>query len=162
MNIKIGVVLIAVLALVVAILLFPNDEKEIRKNLDTLAEYCSSPKGEATLALVKKGALAARLCTDPCMVHMKSFHIDREFTKKEFTDHMLTMKRMLPETHFTFHDTTVSFPEENLAELSTTLKITGKVTSDRFTDAYELNIQTKKIDGDWLFSSFSVIEFMEQ
>ena len=161
MNIKIGAVLVIILALI-AILLYPNDEKEIRKNLETLAEYCSSPKGEATLAIVKKGAMAAKLCTDPCMVQMESFHINRELSKKEFTNHMLTMKRMLPETRFTFHDTTVIFPEEHLAELTTTLKITGKVTNDRFTNAYELNIHTKKIDGDWLFSSFSVIEFMEQ
>ncbi len=161
MNNKIGIILIVVLA-VAAILLFPNDEKEIRRNLDTLAEYCSSPKGEATLAIVKKGALAGKLCTDPCMVSMESFNINRELTKKEFTDRMLTMKRMLPETLFTFYDTTISFPKEDLAELITTLKITGKITNDRFTEAYELNIQTKKINGDWLFSSFSIIEFMEQ
>ncbi|MBL4904058.1 MAG: hypothetical protein JKY62_15615 [Desulfocapsa sp.] len=29
-------------------------------------------------------------------------------------------------------------------------------------DAYELNIHVEKINGDWLFSSFTVIEFMEQ
>ncbi len=161
MNKKILLVLILILT-VVAIVFLPNDKKKILRNLDTLAEYCSSASGESTIALLKKGALAAKLCTPPCMVQIPSHDIRRDFSKKELTDHILMMKRRLPEIDFNFYDTGITFPEKTQAELTTTLKLTGKINNDHFTDAYELTIHTEKIDGDWLFSSFSVIEFIEQ
>jgi hypothetical protein len=156
------IILLLLIAATATFLLLPGDEKQIRSNLDSLAEYCSSPSEETAIAAIKKVALAGKLCSNPCMVQFESFDINRDFSKKEFTDHILMMKKRLPETHFTFHDTTVSFPDNNRAELTTTLRLRGKINDDRFTDAYELSINTEKIDGDWLFSSFSVVEFMEQ
>lgn len=162
MNKKIVFLLILIGAAAVVFLLLPDDEKKIRSNLDSLAEYCSSTSEEAAMATLKKVALAAKLCTIPCMVQIDSFDIKRDFSKKELTDHLLMMKKMLPKTHFTFHDTTITFPDANRADLTTTLRLTGTINSDRFTDAYEISINTEKTDGDWLFSSFSVIEFIEQ
>jgi hypothetical protein len=161
MNKKILLVLILIAA-TAAFFLFPSDEKKIRNNLDSLAEYCSSASKETAIAALKKVALAGKLCSDPCMIQIESFDIHRDFKKKELTDHILMMKKMLPDTHFTFHDTTINFPLDNRAELTTTLRLTGKIDTDRFTEAYELSITADKIDGDWLFSSFSVVEFMEQ
>jgi hypothetical protein len=48
------------------------------------------------------------------------------------------------------------------ADILSTVRLDGKTKDNRFTDAYELNIQAKKINGDWLFSSFIVVEFMEK
>ncbi len=102
------------------------------------------------------------MCSDPCAVQFLSFSIDRDFDRKELTDHILMMKKTLPTTRFTFHDTSIAFPEENRAAITTTLRLTGKIANDRFTDAYEFDIGAEKIEGKWLFSSFTVVEFMEQ
>ena len=161
MNKKMLLLLIFIAA-AAAFFLFPGDEKKIRSNLSALAEYCSSASEETGIASLKKVALAGKLCSNPCMVQIESFDINRDFSKKELTDHILMMKKIMPGTHFTFHDTTINFPLDNRAELTTTLRLTGKMKNDRFTDAYELSITTDKIDGDWLFSSFRVVEFMEQ
>ena len=114
------------------------------------------------MVTIKKVALAGKLCTVPCRVEFESFAIDRDLSKKELTDHILMMKRMLPGARFTFHDTLITFPDDGRAEIITTLRLSGKIDNSRFTDAYELNISSEKRDGDWLFSSFTVIEFMEQ
>ncbi len=106
--------------------------------------------------------MAVKLCSDPCRVHIESFTITRDFSKKELRDNLIMMKKMLPRTTFTFHDTVVELTEDDRAEIVTTLSLSGKIADDRFTDAYELNIIAIKTEGDWYFSAFTVVEFMEQ
>ena len=161
MNKKILLLLILFTAATVYLLL-PSDEKKIRSNLSSLAEYCSSSREEAALAVIKKVALAAKLCSDPCNVEIESLSIAHQFTRKELTDHILMMKKTMPNTLFTFHDTLIEFPEKNSASLATTLRLKGQMQDNRFTDAYEFNISAEKIDSKWLFSSFTVVEFVEQ
>ncbi len=154
--------LLILLTAAAVFLFLPNDEKIIRKNLTSLAEYSSTSPEETTITTLKKSTLAAKLCSQPCLIHIESFDIGREFDKKELKDHILMMKKMLPDTHFTFHDTGVSFPENDRAEIMSTLRLKGKIDTTRFTDAYELSIHAEKIKSDWFFSSFTVVEFMEQ
>ncbi len=156
-------ILLLILAAAATLYLFlPSDEKKIRNNLSSLAEYCSSSPEDAPLAVLKNGALAAKRCSDPCSVEIESLSIEHSFTRKELTDHILLMKKTLGNTTFTFHDTVVEFPEENRADLLSTLRLKGGMEDNRFTDAYEFNISAKKIEGEWLFSSFTVVEFVEQ
>ncbi len=94
---------------------------------------------------------------------MDSLLIKQEFSHKEMTDHVLMMKKMLPNTSFSFNDVSVDFPpQKNSAIISSTLALHGETKSQRFTDAYEMEISTVKVDGNWLFSSFAIVEFMEK
>lgn len=145
-----------------AIYLLPSDEKKIRNNLESLAEYCSSVKEEPVMETMKKVALAAKLCTDPCKVYVESFKVDREFSQKEISDQFLMLKKRLSDTRFSFKDTVVEIPSEGRAEVITTLRLNGESVDGRFTDAYEINITLDKQGGDWLFSSFNVVEFMKK
>jgi hypothetical protein len=145
-----------------AIFFLPNDEKKIKANLGSLAEYCSSGQAEPVIATLQKAAQAAKLCTDPCEVKIESFTIDREFSSKEVTDHIIMMKKRLTGTNFSFEDTVINISGNNRADITTTLQLTGKTVDGRFVDAYEFDITADKIDGEWLFSSFTVVEFMKK
>jgi len=162
MNRKIIVILCLLLSGAFLFWLLPNDEKEIRNNLQQLAESCSSAKGDASLATITSIGRASKLCTDPCAIDIESFDIQKAFIRKEISQHMLMMKRMLPDTRFAFKDTQINFPQKDNALITTTLSLRGKTKTERFTDAYELDIVAIKTDGDWLFSSFIVVEFMER
>lgn len=162
MNIKILLFLIILAAVTGALLFWPSDEKKIRSNLDSLAEYCSSAKQEPLLKTLQKADLAAKLCAAPCKVQFESFKIDREYSHKEFTDHFLMMKKRLPGTDFSFHDTVIDVDGDNRADITTTLRLNGKIIDEQFTDAYEMNITGQKQDGNWRFSSFTVVEFMKK
>ena len=161
-NNKYLLLLSALLIIGGVILLWPSDEKKIRANLDSLAEYCSSTKREPVVETLQKVTKAAKLCTDPCLVKIESFNIEREFSPKEMTDRFLMLKKRLPDTVFSFHDTVVEITAGNLAEVITTLRLNGETVDGQFTDAYEINIAVEKRSGNWLFSSFSVVEFMKK
>lgn len=142
--------------------LFPNDEKEIRSNLSQLAEFCSSTEGTASLVIISNVGNAAKLCYEPSSFDIESFDIKRELIRKEISQHLLMMKRMLPDTHFAFNDIQISFSQKDIALITTTVSLRGKTKNQQFTDAYEVDIVARKTDGDWLFSSFTVVEFMER
>jgi len=154
--------IIILLAAAALYFLLPNDEKILRKNLTSLADACSSPAKETAIPALQKVLQAGKLCSDPCTIQIESFRINHNYSKKELTDHIFMLKKMTPGTHFSFHDTEITFPKDARAEIACTLRLDGKIKDQRFTDAYELNVQAEKINGDWLFSSFTVVEFMEQ
>ncbi|MBU0943982.1 MAG: hypothetical protein KJ804_11525 [Proteobacteria bacterium] len=163
MNTQKLLILLTILLVAGGTLFFlPSDEKKIRNNMAAFADYCSSIKKEPPLETLKKAALSARLCSNPCWVQITSLNIDRAFNTKEFSDHILILKKALTNTRFNFHDTVIDFPADNRAEIMTTLRLAGKTKDSRFTDAYEMKILVEKRDGDWLFSSFTVVEFIEQ
>jgi len=162
MSRKIFVIISLFLGAAVLIWLLPNDEKEIRNNLQQLAEFCSSSKNDTSLATISNVGKAAKLCTDLCIIDIESFDIKRKLIHKEISQHMLMMKRMLPDTHFAFKDIQIIFPQKDNAIITTTLFLHGTTKNERFTDAYEVDIMAIKADGDWLFSSFTVVEFMER
>jgi len=137
MNIKRKLLFILpVLAIAVTVFfLLPSDEKKIRNNLAALVEYSSSLTDDTAIASLRKTAMAAELCRDPSAVTIESVDINRDFNRKETKNHILMMKRELPDTRFSFHDTVVKFPSDNRAEIITTLKLQGKVKDERFTDA---------------------------
>lgn len=163
MKNKIVFLVLAVFLLGGGIFFFlPSDEQKIRDNLDSLAEYCSSVNKESVLETLHKVTLAAQLCTVPCAVHIESLSLKRELISKEITDRLLMLKKRLPGTRFRFQDTVIDVQDEGRAEVLTTLSLDGKSVDGRFTDAYEMNIIVDKQDGDWLFSSFTVVEFMKK
>lgn len=145
-----------------AVFFLPSDEKKIRDNLESLAEYCSTVKSESVIATLQKVTFAAKLCTVPCKIHIESSQVDREFDPKDLTDRLLMMKKRLSNTTFSFEDTVVDVPGEDRATVLTTLRLNGEAVDGRFTDAYEMNITVEKQDGDWLFSSFTVVEFIKK
>ncbi len=158
----IPILLVLLLAAITVYFLLPNDEKEIRSNLDSLAESCSSQEKEPAIILLKKVALAGKLFKESCRVKIASLNINTDFTRKEVSDHILILKKRTLSTRFSFHDTAIDLYAENNAAITTTLRLEGNTGGDHFADAYELNIQAEKINGDWLFSSFTVVEFVEQ
>jgi len=162
MNTKIVLFLAIMMTLGSAFFFWPSDEKEISTNLDSLAAYCSSEKNDTVIETLQKANLAAKLCTDPCTVQMPSLHIDRQFKQKELTDRFLMMKKRMPDTSFSFHDTNIEIFPDDRAEVITTIRLNGKSVSGEFTDAYELSITVMKNDGDWRFSGFTVVEFMKK
>ncbi|MFT5700729.1 MAG: hypothetical protein ACI8ZB_003614 [Desulforhopalus sp.] len=145
-----------------AIILLPSDEKKIKDNLVSLAEYCSTDEKESVLETLQKVTQAAKLCADPLKVHIDSVKLDNEFSSKDVTDHILMLKKRLPNTSFSFQDTAIDIPSKKRAIVITTLSLEGVAVDGRFTDAYEVNITVDKEDGDWRFSSFTVVEFMKK
>lgn len=145
-----------------AFFLLPSDEAKINDNLNSLAENCSSVLNESVLETLQKVAFATKLCAVPCKVQIESRNFKGEFNQKEMSDHILMLKKRLPNTTISFQDINISLINKTQANVIATLQINGSSADGRFTDAYEVDITVNKYDGDWLFNSFTVVEFMKK
>jgi len=139
-----------------------SDEQILRDNLNRLALYCSTASEEQVFETLQKVSSAVKLCADPCLVDIPSFSIHQSLPAKALNDHLLLMKKRLVGTTFHFDDTQVSLVSEKNAAIITTLRLTGKTVDGRFTDVYEIDAKAGKINGNWLFTSFGVVEFIKQ
>lgn len=153
--------LVCIVALISgAIFFLPTDEKKIKDNLSSLADYCSTNTNESVIESLTKATAASKLCTSPCRVEIQSRKINREFSQKEFSDNILILKKRLPNTSFHFDDVSIELLSKTQANAIATVRLNGRSNDGQFTDAYEVDIAIEKIEGDWLFSSFTVVEFM--
>jgi len=163
MSNKTKSLLVIIIVLISAAIFFlPNDEKTIKGNLASLAEYCSTTNGEAVVETLHKVTLGSKLCTDPCKVEIQSRNFNGELSRKEISDKLLMLKKRLSTTQFQFEDIHIEFPSKETANVLTTVRLNGETADGNFTDAYEVDINTNKIEGKWLFSSFTVVEFMKK
>lgn len=162
MNKKILALCTILIAATLLFFLLPNDEKEIRRNMELLAEYSSSTDNDGTLSTITKSRSAANLCTKNCAIDIESYHAKQHLSRKEISDHIVLLKKMMPGTRFTFDDIHIDFQGENKALINATLSLNSKTEHQHFTDAYELKSSVVKVDGDWFFSSFTVVQFMER
>lgn len=156
------IVVAAILAIICAIIFWPSDKKKIMANLDALADYCSPVSGESVIETVKEVTLATKLFTDPFQVRIDSRKIDRQLSSKELSDRLLMLRKRLPNTTYSFDDKMVTLSGDTTATISTTLLLESESLDEQFTDAYELQANAVKVDGKWLFSSFTLIEFMQK
>ncbi len=111
---------------------------------------------------LKKAAMAVKLCKIPFHVNFQSRRIDREFSRKELTDRILLVKKTAVGTRFSFEDIQVTIADKQQADITATLRVDGRSPDGASIDAYETHLGAEKIEGDWLFSSFTVVEFMEK
>ena len=163
MNNKTLYILLAVLVIGCgAFFLLPSDEDKINDNLISLAENCSSALNESVIETMQKVSYATKLCAIPCKVQIESRNFNGEFSQKEMSDHILMLKKRLPNTTISFQDINISLINKTQANAIATLQINGSSVDGRFTDAYEVDISVNKYEGKWLFSSFTVVEFMKR
>jgi hypothetical protein len=163
MSNKTVLLLVAIFVLVGgAIFLLPSDEKEITNNLTSIAEYCSTARNDSVMETLRKVTLASKLFVDPSTIEIQSRNFNATLNPKEVSDHILMLKKRLPNTIFTFEDISINILTDDSADVLTTLHINGQSNNGQFRDAYEVEIKAIKMDGDWLFSSFTVVEFMKK
>lgn len=163
MSKKAAFLLLTILILIGgALFLLPSDEKKIKNNLSSLADYCSTAKGESVMETLRKVTLASKLCTVPCKIEIQSRNFNDSFSQKEISDHILMLKKRLSNTTFAFQDISINILTDDSANVITTVHLDGESADGQFTDAYEVDITATKIEGNWLFSSFTVVEFMKK
>ncbi len=62
-----------------------------------------------------------------------------------------------------FYDLNISFPEEGLARVSLTGRLTGESPGkENVNEIRELECVLKKIEGKWLFSEFEIVEVLKK
>ncbi len=159
-------VIIAVIisaAALAAFSLFPGEGKKVKKQFSLLAHYASKDEEENILAMARKMKSLESLFAESCEVTAPPYSLEGNFSRTDLAG-MATRARM-PFAHLTlsFHDLSVSFPDQETARVVLTGEVRGK--SSRGTavqEVREIECVLKKYQGEWLFRKWEIVEVLKR
>ncbi len=142
--------------------LFPNREKEVKKQLNRLSAAASVQQDEPPLTSLKKAARIGKLFADTCTLSVQRPAINNSFSRKEIMDRISMAKRVFTKLEVSFYDITVQFPADSKAEALLTMRLLGKRGDQDFADVQEVQLTLEKVERKWLINGVELIEVLEK
>jgi hypothetical protein len=142
---------------------FPSEEKKIKKQFALLSQWASKDQEENIFALVERGKRIVTLFDENCGLKIPPYSIDGRYTREEIAAYAAHPRSKFSRLNLEFYDLNISFPEESLARVSLTGKLTGESPGkENVNEIRELECVLKKIEGKWLFSEFEIVEVLKK
>jgi len=142
---------------------FPSEEKKIKKQFSLLSRWASKDREENILNLVQRGKSIGTLFDENCGLKVLPYAIDGKYSREEVTAYAGRARSQFSRLNLEFYDLNISFPEEGLAKVTLTGKLTGELQNkENVNEIRELECVLKKIEGKWLFSEFEVVEVLKK
>jgi len=154
------IVMVGILA---TFLFFPNEEKKVKKRFVLLSEYMLKDPGENTFVMANKIKRISALFGEKCNFTVSDYSLSGNYTREEISGIALRGRAHFSNLGLKFYDLKISFPEKDLAQVNSTVRLTGKsVYGEHVDETRELICLLKKVEKKWLFSSFEVIEVLKR
>jgi hypothetical protein len=156
-------VLIVILGIVLAVTVFPNEEKRVKKRFHLLSEWVSKSPEENSFTLLQKMKDIGTLFSEPCELKAPAESFSGSYTRQEISAYAGSARSHFSQLDFKFYDLHVAFPEKEVAKVSLTARLIGKsTTGEQVDEIRELECLLKKIDRKWLFNQIEVIEVLKK
>jgi hypothetical protein len=156
-------VLIVVIGVVLAVTIFPSEEKRVKKQLRLLSEWVSKTPGENAFTLLQKMKDIGTLFSEPCELKAPDESISGGYTRQEISAFAGSARSHLSRLDLTFHDLHIIFPEREIAKVNLTARLIGRsTTGEQMDEIRELECFLKKMDGKWLFNQIEVVQVLKK
>lgn len=167
MNRKILVLalLVVAVAAVVAVRYWPNDERAIRKRIAHIETLGSKEASEKPVDSLVRARALATLFSDPCILKVESTDFNGAYSRKEIQDRIALVRGAYTSATVSVHDLAIEITDKKSATLRCTLRIKGASnasTNSPVADVQELEAGLQKSEGDWFFSTVTVVEVLER
>ena len=165
MKIKITmtVILLAVIAVLASLYLFPGDKIKIKKQFEALSNFVSKEKGESAFTMAYKVNALASLFADSCSFEFSQNYMTGEFTPDQITSHATKGRSRFLKISLKFYDIVPDI-RNDVAIVETTVRFHGELRdSAKFAEeTREIQCNLKKMDGKWKFTNFKVVEVLKK
>ena len=158
----IAIVMVAVLvAGVVSYRLWFSDERAIKKQLALVEKEGSKAEGEQPMDGLIKAVKIAALFSDPCQLIVESVRYDGSYSRKDIQEYIMLVRSLFTRVEVSMHDVVIDRIVNKTTVVRGTLRLHGKATGEAVADAYKFQAEAAKIDGEWLFTSVTIVELLE-
>jgi hypothetical protein len=155
--------MILVIGIGVALYLFPSEEKKIKKQFRLLGEWVSKDPGENTFTMAYKIKNIGKLFDQTCEFKVPVYSFSGSYTREEISSYATSGRLSCSQLYLKFYDLVIVFPEKWIAKVALTARLTGKLNVGEYIDeTHELESVLKKIEKEWLFSKFEVVEVLKK
>lgn len=143
--------------------LFPGDEALIQRQLHKLAEVASFPSNEAPLAKLTNAAKLANFFTVDGEVDMAPWNYQRVNIngRDELRQAAVGARNAFMSLSVTVESVAIVLgPADGLANVR--LSLTGRTSQDTEARSQPVQLDLRKVDGDWLIRRITTEEYLKQ
>jgi len=156
-------VLIVIIGIVFAVAVFPSEEKRVKKRFHLLSGWVSKSAEENSFTMLKKMKDIGTLFLEPCELKAPQESLSGSYTRQEISAYAGAARSHFSQLDFKLYDLHIAFPEREVAKVTLTTRLIGKLTSgEQVDEVRELECLLKKIDKKWFFSQVEVIEVLKK
>jgi sensor histidine kinase YesM len=156
-------VLIVIIGIVVAIAVFPSEEKRVKKQFNLLSEWVSKSPEENPFTMLQRMKNIGTLFDAHCELKVPDQFLSGSYTREEISTYAGSARSHVSQLDLKFYDLQIVFPEKGVAKITLTARLTGKSTAgEQMDEIRELECRLKKIEKKWLFSQIEVIEVLKK
>ncbi len=155
--------LIAIIAIILAVTVFPSEEKRVKKRFHLLSEWVSKSPEESPLTMLQKMKDMGTLFLEHCELKAPNESLSGSYTRQEISAYAASARSHFSQLDLKFYDLQITFPEKEVATVTLTSRLRGKSKAGEQVDEIrELECLLKKIDRKWFFSQIEVIEVLKK
>lgn len=155
--------LILIIGLSAVFLLFPSEEKKVKKRFSLFSEHVSKDSGENAFVMANKIKGISALFAENCNFIVSDYSLSGNYTREEISGIALRGRGHFSNLSLKFYDLRISFLERDLARVKLTARLTGRsVHGEQVDETRELICLLKNVEKKWLFSSFEVVEVLRR
>jgi len=155
--------MIVAIGIGVVLYFFPSEEKKIKKQFRLLAEWVSKDPGENTFIMAYKIKNIGTLFDGTCEFKVPVYSFLGSYTREEISSYAASGRLSCSQLYLKFYDLVIIFPEKEVAKVTLTARLTGKLNAGEYIDeTHELESILKKTEKKWLFTKFEVVEVLKK
>lgn len=155
--------LIVIIGSVIAITVFPSEEKRVKKQFRLLSEWISKSPEENAFTMLQKMRNVGTLFDEHCELKTDYPSLSGSYTREEISTYVGSAHSHVSRLDLTFYDLQIAFPEKEAAKVTLTARLTGRSTAgEQMDEVRELECRLKKIEKRWLFSAIEVVEVLRK
>jgi gas vesicle protein len=155
--------LFVIIGIVVALIVFPSEEKKVKKRFNLLSEWVSKSPEENGLTLLQKMKNMGALFDEHCEMKAPDQSLSGSYTREEISTYAGCARSYFSHLDLKFYDLHVVFPEKGAAKVTLTARLTGRsTTGEQVEETRELECVLKKVEKKWLFNAIEVVEVLKK
>ena len=161
-HLLIGVPMV-IIVIVVAFIVFPSEEKKVKKQFNLLSEYAAKSPKENAFTMLQKIKNIKILFDEQCELKFPSESLSGNYKREEIATYAGSARSYFSQLHLNFYDFSILFLEKEVAKVTLTSRLTGKSTAgEQVDETRELECVLRKKERKWLFSVIEVIEVLKK
>ena len=155
--------LIVIIGVVLAVTVFPSEEKRVKKRFRLLSEWVSKRPEENPITMLQKMKDIGTLFLEPSELKVPNDSLSGSYTRQEISAYAGSARAHFFQLDFKFYDLHIVFPEKEVAKVALTARLIGKsTTGEQVDEIRELECFLKKTDKKWFFSEIEVIQVLKK
>lgn len=154
---------ILVAGIVAFYVFWQSDHAKVKRRFEFIAEKMEKTPGEHKLISAAKANRMKEAFSETCTIHAPAYSFSRKISSDELSTLVLRMRSRYSEISLTFYDFVIDFPEEGTAQVTTTARMEGILTTgEPVADLHELKCRLHKLEDAWLLKEIEIVEVLKK